>query len=181
MGIEAGTMATASMGAQGAGAAMSAVGSYFGARSQQVALRGAADIQDINAGQTELSAQQELARGNAQVAQVTRRAGQIKGSQRAAMAKNGVDLGDGNAAEVLASTDIMKEEDVNTITANAVRAAWGERMVATNQKNDAAAKRAGANSISPGMAAFTSLIGSSSQIASSWYSMNKSGAMPKGA
>lgn len=172
-------MATASMGAQGAGAAMSAVGSYFGARSQQIALRGAADIQDINADQTELSAQQELARGNAQVAQVTRRAGQIKGAQRAALGKNGVDLGDGNAAEVLASTDLMKEEDVNTITANAVRSAWGQRVIETNQRSDARSKRAGADSISPFMAAATSLLGSASQISSNWYSMNKSGAMPK--
>lgn len=172
---------TGAMGAMGAGAAMSAVGSYFGAKSQQTALRGAADIADINAGQTELAAQQELARGNAQVAQVTRRAGQIKGSQRAAMAKNGIDLGEGNAAEVIASTDIMKDEDVNTITANAVRAAWGQRIVATNQRSDANAKRAGADSISPLMAGATSLIGSASQIAGSWYMMNKAGATGKGA
>lgn len=181
MGLTAGTMAMSSMGAQGAGAAMSAVGAYYGAKSQQVALRGAADIADINAGQSELAAQQELNKGNQAVGAVTQRAGQIKGAQRASMAKNGIDLGDGNAAEVLTSTDIMKEEDVHTLTANAVRAAWGQRVVATNHQNDALMKRAGADSISPFMAGATSLLGSASQVASSWYSMNKSGALPKGA
>lgn len=172
MGISAGTMA---MGAQGAGAAMSAVGSYYGAKSQQTSLRGAADIADINAGQAELSAQQELLRGNAQVAQVTQRAGQIKGAQRASMAKNGIDLSDGNAAEVLTSTDIEKETDVNTITSNAIRAAWGQRIQSTNFKNDANMKRAGADSISPFMAGATSLLGSAAQVSNSWYTMNKAG------
>lgn len=163
---------------QGAGAVTSAFGAYGSAKSQQIGLRGAADIADINAQQSELGAQQELLRGNALVAMSTARAGQVKGSQRVAMAKNGVDLSDGNPAEVLASTDLMKETDTNTITANAVRAAWGYRTQATNFTNEALMKRAGAASISPGMAAATSLLGSSSQVASSWYMMNKAGAKP---
>lgn len=180
MGINAGTMAMYSAGAQGAGAATSAIGAYSSAKSQQISLRGAADIADINAQQAELAGQQELLRGNALVAATTARAGQIKGSQRASMAKNGIDLSDGNAAEVLASTDIMKETDVNTITANAVRSAWGQRIQSTNFKNEALTKRAGADSISPMLAATTSLLGSSSQVASSWYSMNKNGVAPRG-
>lgn len=170
------------MAAQGAGAAASAVGAYFGAKSQQVQLRGAADIADINARQSELSAQQELARGNAAAASVSARAGQVKGAQRAALATNGVDLGVGSAAEVLTSTDLAKENDINTVTANAVRAAWGQRMQATNFTNEALTKRAGADSISPLMAGATSLLGSASSVASSWYTLNKSGAMaaPKG-
>lgn len=179
MGISAGSLA---MGAQGAGAAMSTVGAYFGAKSRKMELEGQAAMSDLNAQQSELAAQQELAKGNAQIAAVTARAGQVKGSQRAAMAANGIDLGEGSAAEVLTSTDIMKEEDVNTISANAVRAAWGQRIESTNHKNDALMKRAGARGISPGMSAFSSLLGSASQVATSWYSMNKAGAgvAPKG-
>lgn len=183
MGIAAGTIGQTLLAGQAAGAAASAVGSYYGARSQQITARGAADIADINAGQSELAAQQELARGNAQVAAVTMRAGQVKGAQRTALAANGVDLGVGSAAEVLTSTDIQKEEDINTITANAVRAAWGQRMQATNFTNEALTKRAGADSISPGMAGFTSLLGGATQVASSWYTLNKAGVIttPKGA
>ena len=183
MGIAAGTIGQTLLAGQAAGAAASAVGSYFGAKSQQISARGAADIADINAGQSEFAAQQELARGNAQVAAVTMRAGQVKSAQRAALAANGVDLGVGSAAETLTSTDIAKEEDINTITANAVRAAWGQRMQATNFRNEALTKRASADSISPGMAGFTSLLGGSTQVASSWYTLNKAGVFntPKGA
>lgn len=183
MGIGAGTAGTSLLAAQGASAAASAVGSFYGARSQQIAARGAAAIADINAGQSELAAQQELARGNAEVAAASQRAGQVKGAQRAALAANGVDLGTGSAAEMLTSTDLQKENDINTITANAVRAAWGQRMQATNFKNKALTKRASADSISPGMSAFTSLLGGATQVASSWYMMNKAGVFnaPKGA
>lgn len=164
--------------AQVAGAAASTVGAFYSARSQQISARGAADIAEINAGQSELAAQQELARGNAAVGAATQRAGQVKGAQRAALAANGVDLGVGSAAEVLTSTDLAKENDMNTLTANAVRAAWGQRMQSTNFTNEALAKRAGADSISPGMAAFSSLLGSATQVASSWYMLNKAGAIP---
>lgn len=182
MGMTAGTMGPAALGMQAAGAAASTVGAFYGARSQQISARGAAEIADINAGQAELAAQQELARGNAAVAAATQRAGQAKGTQRAALAANGVDLGTGSAAEVLTSTDLAKENDINTITANAVRAAWGQRMQATNFRNEALTKRAGADSVSPGMAAFSSLLGSATQVATSWYSLNKAGALaaPKG-
>lgn len=182
MGIAAGAAAPTLLGVQAAGAASSAVGAYFGAKSQQIAARGAAAIDDLNAQQSELAAQQELSRGQSQVAAVTLRAGQVKGAQRAALAANGVDLGVGSAAEQLTSTDIEKENDINTITANAVRAAWGQRMQATNFSNDAIAKRASADSISPAMSGFTSLLGSASSIAGSWYMLNKAGAFtaPKG-
>lgn len=170
------------MAAQGAGAAASAVGSYFGASAQKLSLRGAAEIASINAQQSELSAQQELARGQSAAGAASARAGQVKSAQRVAMAANGIDLGVGSAAEVLTSTDMAKEEDLATIQANAVRAAWGQRTQATNQKNDALAKNATADSISPLMAGGTSLLGSATSIASSWYMLNKQGAMsaPKG-
>lgn len=178
MGIEAGMLGSTLLGAQAAGAATSAVGAFYGAKSQQISARGAAAMDDLNAQQSELAAQQELARGQSQVAAVTLRAGQVKGAQRAALAANGVDLGVGSAAEQLTSTDIEKENDINTITANAVRAAWGQRMQATNFSNDAIAKRASADSISPAMSGFTSLLGSASSIAGSWYTLNKAGAIP---
>lgn len=178
MGINAGTFANMNWGqsAQIAGAGVSAIGAYSSAKSQQLALSGAADIADINAGLSEQAAQQELARGGAAVASASARAGQVKSSQRAAMAANGVDLGEGSAAEVLASTDLYKEGDINTLTANAVRAAWGQRVQATNYKNEASSKRAGADSISPVMAGATSLLGSAGTIANSWYSLKKGGA-----
>ena len=165
---------------QATGGAIGTVGAYYGAESKKTALSGQATMADINAQQAELSAQQELARGNAQIAQITARAGQVKGAQRAALAANGIDLGDGSAAEVLTSTDIAKETDMNQAQVNAINAAWGYRKQGVNYTNQAAAARASSDSISPLSAASTSLLGSATQVAGSWYNMNKGGVSAKG-
>lgn len=97
------------------------------ARIQASTVRHAAKV---NAQIAEMGAQSVLAQGQQQVASLTLRAGQMKSTQRAAMAANGIDLGVGNAAEVQASTDIMKEIDKNQIEENALRTAWGYRTQA---------------------------------------------------
>lgn len=155
------------------GAATSAAGSYYGAKSQQSSLNFQAQLADINARMAEQTAQSELSRGQKQVASLTLKAGQLKSKQRANMAANGVDLGVGSAAEVQASTDIMKEIDKNTIEANSVRSAWGYRTQAANFKNDALIKRASASSIDPFGSATTSLLGSASSISRSYYDYTK--------
>lgn len=177
MGIPSTQLAQASLVGQIGGAASSAVGSYFSAATQKINLQTQAYVADTNARIAELGAQTALSQGQQQVANLTLKAGQLKSSQRAAMAANGIDLGEGSAAEVQASTDIMKEIDTNTLTANAVRSAWGYRTQATNFQNDALMKRAGADSISPGMATATSLLGSAGSVAGSWYSLNKAWAL----
>lgn len=82
---------------------------------------------EANAKIAEMGAQSALAQGQQQVAALTLKAGQMKSTQRAAMAANGIDLGEGNAVDVQASTEIMKEIDKNQIEANAIRTAWGYR------------------------------------------------------
>lgn len=160
----------------GAGVASNTVGSYWSAQNTKISLKGQADLADINARISELGAEQELIKGEREVAQVTMRSGQLKSSQRAAMAANGVDLGTGNAAEIQATTDLMKENDKNTVEANAVRSAWGYRTQGMNYQNEAIVKRGSAGGISPGMSAFGSLLSSSGQVAGTWYGMYKAGA-----
>lgn len=162
------------------GAVVGAIGAIASVASQRLALRGAAAIAEINAGVAERAAQQEMQRGQDLIAQATERAGQVKGAQRAAMAANGIDLGEGSAAEILTSTDLAKEHDMQTIEANAVRAAWGHRMNATSLTNQARTDRAGADSMSPLLAGTSSLLSSAGQIAGSWYAMNKNGVTLKG-
>lgn len=173
MGIPTAQLAQVSMIGQIGGMASSAIGSYFSAGAQKATLQGQAAIADTNARIAELGAQSVFAQGQQQVGALTLRAGQLKSTQRASMAANGIDLGEGSAAEILASTDIMKEIDKNTLEANAVRSAWGYRTQAVNFENDALMKRAGADSISPGMAAATSLLGSAGTVAQSWYMWRK--------
>ena len=171
------SFATAAIAMQGAGAVSSVIGAYSSAKSQKSLLNGQADIADINARIAEIGAQSVLSQGRAQTNAIGLQAGQLRGRQRVALAANGVDMGEGSAAEVQTGTDMMKEIDRNTAEANAIRSAWGYRMQATNLQNDALMKRATADSISPGMQAFSTLLSEGGKVAGSWYSMNKIGAL----
>ncbi|HEY0200249.1 MAG TPA: hypothetical protein VGC24_01005 [Burkholderiaceae bacterium] len=175
MGISAGALGTSALTMQLGGAASGAIGSYFGAQTQRTNANAQAAIADTNARIAELGAQSALRQGQQQTAAYTLQAGQKMGAQRAAQAANGVDLGVGSAAEVRASSAILKDIDVNQINANAVANAWGYRTQATNYSNQALTARATAGSVSPLTSATTSLLGSASSIASTWYSQNKAG------
>ena len=67
----------------------------------------------------EAAAYYALDQGQKRVGAVTMKYGQVKGAQRARLAANRVGLGDGSAAELQASTDLMKEIDALTISADA--------------------------------------------------------------
>lgn len=177
MGFSSSQLATASLIGQIGGGVTSAVGSYYSAATNKINLQGQAGIADTNARIAELGAQSALNQGQQQVGALTLKAGQLKSSQRTSMVANGIDLGVGNAAEIQASTDIMKEIDSNTLTSNAVRSAWGYRTQAVNYQNEALMKRGAADGISAGGSAFSSLLGSAGSVAGSWYSLNKSGAL----
>lgn len=169
------SFAISSVALQVGGAATGAIGSYWSAKSAKSQANSQARLSDTNARIAELGAQQELIAGNREVGSISMQAGQLKSRQRVALAANGVDLGEGNAAELQASTDLMKEIDINTATSNAVRSAWGYRTQAVNAQNDALAKRATASGISPTRAATTSLLGSAGNVAASIYQYSKKG------
>lgn len=168
--------ASAALAAQGAGAASSAVGSYYSAAASKRDLNLRADLAEINAKSAESAAQATLLSGQRETQRSMIATAQLKAKQRTGLAANGVDLGVGSAANILTTTDVMGEVDANTIEANAVRGAWGQRMQSVDLQNQARSSRAAAGAISPGMSAVGSLLGSAGQVASSWYSMNKAGA-----
>ena len=197
MGFSTGELASASLIGQIGGGLSSAVGGYYSANSQKSSLQFQSDIAGINASavQTvgdfnaridEMGAQSALAAGQQQVAAQTLKAGQVMGAQRASLAANGVDLGQGSAAEVQASTSIMKDIDSNTIQANAIRNAWGYRTQGMNAKLGAdiqsmnlnttsAVDSAAANGINPLVSGGTTLLTGAGKVASSWYQYNKNG------
>lgn len=162
-----------SMGLSVAGMVSGAIGGFYSAKSTKSSLKFQAAMSEINARIAEQGAQQELFKGQQEVGKLTLAAGHLKSRQRASMAANGIDLGEGSAAEIQASTDIMTEIDANTLTANAVRSAWGYKMQGVNQKNEALMKRGTASAISPFAAGASSLLGSAGQVAGQWYSLNK--------
>lgn len=167
------TLQNASTALQAGGAAFSTVGAYYGARSQQLALEGQAEIERINARSAELAAQQELYAGQSAEISHRQKVGALKNRQIAGYAGSGVTLDSQSVQNVLNSTDYIGEVDANTIQANAVRAAFGRRVQATNFENSARMKEATASSINPLMASATTLISAATPVVTSWYKMRK--------
>ncbi len=167
----------AGLGMSVAGMVSGALGSYFSASAQKSLLSAQAELADINARVAESQARVELMTGQRREQASRLSTAALKGSQRAAMAANGVDLGVGSAAELQATTDLVGEVDAATIHEGAVRSAWGYRTQATNSANDAVMRRGTAGGISPGTAAMSSLLGSAGTVAQGWYRL-KRGEMP---
>ncbi|MER1940651.1 hypothetical protein ABS755_08075 [Castellaniella sp. FW104-16D08] len=104
------------------------------------------------------------------------KAASLTGAQRARLAANGVDLGQGNALNILMDTDYMNERDVQTIKDNAALKAWGYRVDGRNSMDNAGMLDAGAfnavdaaGAINPTAAAGSTMLSGLGQVASSWY------------
>lgn len=173
MSITSSQLAAVGLSSQIGGGINSAIGSYYSASAQKASMKAQAAIADTNARIAELGAQSALLQGQKQIGALTLQAGQLKSRQKAAMAANGIILGEGSAAEVEASTDIMAQIDANTLEVNSVMNAIGYRTQAVNYQNEALMQRATAKAINPGMVAFSSLLGSAGSVASSWYNYSK--------
>lgn len=165
-----------SMGAQGFGAGMSAVGAFFNASGQQRSLRHQANMAEINARIMDGNARNAIRAGTFEESKVKLHGAQAKGATIAKIASSGVDLGSNTAVARLTGNDVITEVDAQTVRSNALREAWGYRFEAGNQRRSADAYRASASSISPFLAGATSLISSAGQVARSWYVLNKEGA-----
>lgn len=148
-------------------------GSFLSARSSRDQLRFEADLAEINAERAERAAQQELRRGGQAQRAVRLRGAQVKSSQRARLAANGIDLSSASAVELQTSTDYITEVDAQTIEQNAIRAAWGHRTAGTNARMSAASGRAAASAISAGAEGFSTLLTQAGQVAGTWYSVRK--------
>lgn len=161
--------------------------------------RQAVNVGEVNARLAEMAAENELVKGTREYASFTLKKGRLKSSQRANLAANGIDLGVGSAAEELTTTDIMGEIDGQIIISNAVRSAWGyqTQAVATrasaamagnnysasgnqlsmNANNSSAFSRIQSEAISPAVAGATSLLGSATRAADTWYKYKRDAAI----
>lgn len=166
----------ASAGLQFFGALSSAYGAYASARAQRNQLKFQSSMDQINAQLAEKSAEGALLTGQAKEQAQRLRTANLKSTQRNNLTANGIDLSSGTAQNILNTTDIMGDIDANTIAANAVRSAWGYRTQAVNYNNNANMESANASGINPASSAFTSMLGSATQVAPMWYQLSKMGA-----
>lgn len=146
-----------------ASAGMQAAGAYSESKAARAGHKYNARIADVQA-------QDALMRGETEVQRQNMRTRQLKGTQRAAMAAAGLDITEGSALNILTDTDVMGDYDAAMLRANAEREASGYRSEANIHRFRAAQER-------PLVAAATSLLTSSSQVASQWYGYKNSGAM----
>lgn len=174
-----GGLAQASFWLQIGGALVGAVGSYYQAKarkdelkSQALSLDFEASMAAINARQVEADAQTILEAGQQQNALQGLQYAQVKAADRASAAARGVVVGTGSSADAQRSIDFAATQDRLTISANAIRAAGERKSQAVDLRTrgtlasvSAGNLRASARSINAGLAAGTTLLGASGQIA----------------
>lgn len=157
------TFGYGSLAGMGVATIINAFGSIGITNKSNAILQSQANIARLNAQMMEFNAQQRLRSAEKDQVRLTMQAGQVKGSQKAAIAANGLATNEGSAVEVLASTDIIKEIDSNQIKENAQRDYWGMRMQAAGYEGQALQLEAGQQSA--GLNFGTTLLQGASQIA----------------
>ena len=127
----------------------SALSSYYASRAAKKVAAAQERIERANAQINELAAHMALQRSAWNIGQITMRAGRIKAAQKVRQGASGTRVGVGSNAEMLASTDTMKEIDVNQEYVNGYREAWNIRLQGTQASMRASAAGAYASTISP--------------------------------
>lgn len=163
----------ASLISQGVAATINAFGSIGVTKHNNAIAQSQANIARLNAQMMERQAQGVLRSAEKAIVTKTMQAGQVKSTQRARLAANGIAVGVGSAAEVQASTDIIKEIDKNQLKTNAVADAWGYRMKAVGYEGDAL--MAMAKKQSAGLNFGATLLSGASQIANNYMLMGAYG------
>lgn len=141
--------------------ALSGTSTLVGAQAAGNQAAYAKGIAQNNAIEAERAAADARARGEEDVQDVRRRASMLQGSQRAAMAARGLDLGEGTAADILAQTEFFSSIDQATARDNARRQARGY----TSQANNFSAQ---ARASSPSGARNVSLLGGAVGLSDKW-------------
>jgi hypothetical protein len=164
-----------------AGTGLSAVGAFYGAKSQKDALAAeasamefAGSMADIEARGAEQDAQAIIDAGHREKAMLTYQQGQDRAAVEVAQAGSGT-TGGGSNAEVRASQRLLQQLDVNQQNVNTVRAAYASRLRATDLRNQgslarvsASNRRSTARSIDPYLAGTSSLLSSTGTLANQW-------------
>lgn len=167
--LTAGTAATAGMTAlQTASLYSSIAGTALSAYGQYQQASAARDAARYNQKVAEIQASDALDRGDQEQAMLGRKVADLRGRQRVAMAKSGLDLSEGSPAAILDQTDYYGLEDQRTIANNARREAAGY----ANRGNLAGMQ---ADGMDPLLATGGSLLTNAGTVADKWYRYNYGG------
>ncbi len=138
--------------------------SVMDARAQQQQADYNAAIDRNNAIAANYQAQSAIEKGEVDEKQSRLQTKRLAGQQTAALAANGIQLGSGSAADVLADTAEQGELDAQTTAHNAQLAAWGYKNQADNYNAQAVGTEAAGRSNATG-----SLLSGIGTVADKWY------------
>ena len=161
---------------------MSAVGTFYSAKSQKSQLESQAlssefeqSMANLEARAAEFDATQILRAARREAGRVSMAAGQEKSRQKVSAAARGVDVNTGSAVDVRVSTEMASQADRNAINENAVAGAAAQGRRATDARNrasiagvNASNARATSRTINPYMAHFSSVLGSVGTLSNAW-------------
>ena len=114
---------------------------YQSSKAQMEMSEYQASIYESNQRLAGLQADDAIRRGTKEADKMGAQTSAAIGSQRVAMAANGIELGYGSAADIEADTKAIGLENANTIRNNAWREAWGYKVDAANSGSQAAMTR----------------------------------------
>lgn len=142
------------MGATGyALAGVSLIGTAISTGAQWRAGAEAKATANFNARMMELEARDTIDRGEQEVAELERQGRMVTGEQRAILAAQGIELGDGTAADLLTDTTRTTLDAVARVRADAAMQAWGIRTNAAGVRRSGVFAQRGArlNAIGGGL------------------------------
>ncbi|MES5673899.1 virion core protein, T7 gp14 family [Acinetobacter baumannii] len=126
-----------------------ALSSYAKMKAQKQAFKQQEKLALYNATLSDNQARQAIEDGTNAVTDYQRNVSAFKSSQINALAENGIDVTQGSAIDLLASTEMLAQGDIDSIKYNAALQSWGHKVQATNYRNQAENYRVAAKSIRP--------------------------------
>ena len=122
--------------------ALTGASGLYQASAARAAGRYEQQVAERNATIADQQAEQARQIGNIEEERQLRRVRAALGSQRAALAANGIDVNSGTALDLQAETAGFGAADALTLRSNALREAWGFQVEGTNLRNQGRAARA---------------------------------------
>ncbi|MCF1332639.1 hypothetical protein LH678_09915 [Acinetobacter baumannii] len=130
-------------------AAVKGATTYLKLKALKQSLEQQADIAGENATLADIQARDAIDDGRNSVTDYQRNLSGFKSSQINALAENGIDVAQGSAIDILASTEMMAQNDIDTLKYNAAMKSWGHRVQETNFINQKNSLLAQAKSVRP--------------------------------
>lgn len=108
------------------------IASLFGASAEADAQRQQAEynanVSEFNAKLSEMQTEDAYKRGDRDAQKLKSQAKTFKGTQRAKLAAQGIEVDSGSAAEIQEQTEVLSAQDAMTIKNNAAREAFGYKV-----------------------------------------------------